>query len=117
MRTTVVVLAFFIFSCGKSRNIPEGVLPARDMTNIFWDLMVADELSARRYPTDLSKRLDSGTAVYSQVMATHGATREQVQKSMRFYEGRPDLLQVIFDSLNKRASSPLPSKKDSIPSR
>jgi hypothetical protein len=115
MRIVPVLAAFFIFSCGKNRGVPEGVLPVRNMTDIVWDLMIADELVAYRYPADLVKRLDSATAVYSQVAATHGTTKVQLQKSLRFYEGRPDLLQVIFDSLNKRASTPIAAKKDSIP--
>lgn len=111
----VLAACFLIFSCGKSKGVPEGVLPVRDMTDIVWDLMIADELVAHRYPADLIKRLDSATAVYSQVAARHGTSKNQIQKSIRFYEGRPDLLQVIFDSLNKRASAPLPFKKDTIP--
>lgn len=118
MRTLALAAAlFFVLSCGKSPAIPKGVLPVRAMTDIVWDLMVVDELAAHRYPTDLVKRLDSATAVYSQVLGAHGITRGQLQKSIRFYEGRPDLLQVIFDSLSTRASAPLQVKKDSLTAR
>jgi Domain of unknown function (DUF4296) len=113
MRIVVLLILLFL-SCGQNKAVPDGVLPVRSMTEILWDLMVVDELVAYRYPADLMKRLDSATAVYTQVVAAHGTTRNQLQKSVRYYEGRPDLLQVIFDSLNKRAATPIPVKKDSI---
>lgn len=102
------------FSCGRQTKVPDGVLTVKQMTDIFWDLMLADELVAYRFPSDLPRRMDSATALYSQVVAVHKTTHGQLKSSLRFYEGRPDLLKVIFDSLNNRATAPLAPLKDSI---
>ena len=114
MRIILFVIIFAFISCSKKTKVPEDIIPVPDMTNIMWDLMVADELVAYRYPADLVKRMDSATAIYTQLSAVHRTTQSEIKKSLRYYEGRPDLLQVIFDSLNKRATKPIPIKKDSV---
>src|SRR5687767_1612761 len=114
MRLIVFLTISVLLSCNKKNRVPEDIIPVRDMTNIMWDLIVADELVAYRYSSDLIKRMDSATALYTQVTSLHGTTQAQLKKSFRFYEGRPDLLQVIFDTLNQRATRPFPLKKDSI---
>ena len=113
MRILLLIGTLFLLSCGKKGRVPQEIIQVPKMTEILWDLMIADELVAYRYPGDLAKRGDSATALYSQVAAAHRITNEQIKKSIRYYEGRPDLLQVIFDTLNKRATQVVPFRKDS----
>jgi hypothetical protein len=96
--------------------VPDDVIPVKEMTNLMWDAMLADELVYQRYPVDTSNiRFDTSIIIYQQIVAAHNTTQQQFKKSLKFYQSRPDLLQVILDSLQQRAThQPLPPVKDSL---
>jgi hypothetical protein len=110
MKYLIFILFFFAFlSCNKQSNIPRNVLPVVPMSAVLWDVMQADELVNRRYPIDtLFKRFDTSVQLYYQVFQIHNITADQFKKSITFYQSRPDLLQIILDSLQSRAARPLP---------
>jgi len=66
----------------------------------MWDLMRADAYVSNFIMKDSTrdKNTESGI-LYEKVFAIHSTTQEAFQKSMTFYESRPDLLKVITDSL------------------
>lgn len=108
------VLCLLLSSCGGPA-IPKDVLPKDKMTAVLWDVMLADALTTHRYPADSLKRFDTGVILYQQIARAHGTTQAQLKRSLQFYESRPDLLQVILDSLQKRATLPLEAlKKDTL---
>lgn len=113
MKGCLAFALFLLLSCGNKTEVPQNVLPVAKMTNVLWDVMVADALASHRYPVDTIKRFDTSVVLYQQIAKAHGTTQAQVKESLRFYEGRPDLLQVILDSLQKRATLPVEAiKKD-----
>ena len=77
----------------------------------MWDVMVADGLATQRYPVDSFKRFDTSVVLYQEIAKAHSTTQAQLKKSLQFYEGRPDLLQTIIDSLQKRALLPTQASK------
>jgi len=101
-------LAFLLllFSCGSKTAVPKDVLPVDKMTTVLWEVMLADALANHRYPTDTATQFDTSMVLYQQIAKAHGTTQAQFKRSMQFYESRPDLLQIILDSLQKRATIP-----------
>jgi hypothetical protein len=95
--------------------VPDDVIPVKEMTNVMWDFMLADEMVYQRYPVDTSHiRFDTSLIIYPQIATAHKTTQQQFKKSMQFYQSRPDLLQIILDSLQQRATyQPKPPVKDS----
>ena len=106
-----LVFLFVLVSCGSKTTVPEGVLPVSEMTEVMWDVMAADALTSQHYPVDSLKRFDTSAILYPEIAKAHGTTQAQLKKSLQFYEGRPDLLQIIIDSLQKRAVMPLATHK------
>jgi len=109
-------LFFFLISCTSKQKVPEGVLPVPKLSAVMWDVMQADAVVSRRYSADTSlKRFDTSIQLYRQIFQAHHTSAEQFKKSIRFYEARPDLLQIIFDSLQRRAEAPADSTKHLSP--
>jgi hypothetical protein len=123
MRLFFAILSLSLFSCDSKTAVPAGVLPAAQMTDVLWDVMLADGLVSYRYPSAReADKLDTSVVLYQQIAKAHGTTQQQLKKSLQFYESRPDLLQVIIDSLQKRSMTPAAAfnadtgrlKKDSL---
>lgn len=107
MKWFLTILSVALFSCQSKTVVPEGVLPVARMTDVLWDVMLADGLVSHRYPSAReAEKLDTSVVLYQQIVKAHGTTQQQFKQSLRFYESRPDLLQVIFDSLQKRSMVP-----------
>ena len=80
--------------------MPDGVLSQKKMQLILWDVVRADEMVAYTLLTDSSFNKPSRTAeLYAGIFKIHGITKESFEKSIRFYQLRPDLLQPVLDSL------------------
>ena len=115
MKGFFAVLLFVSFSCRSKTSVPEGILPIPQMTNLLWDVILADGLASYRYPADTLKRFDTSVVLYQQIARAHQTTQQQFKKSLQFYESRPDLLQIIVDSLQKRSTLPVQAyKKDTL---
>jgi len=106
-----LVFLLLLVSCGSKTAVPKGILPVPEMTEVMWDVMAADALTSQHYPIDSLKRFDTSAILYPEIAKAHGTTQAQLKKSLQFYEGRPDLLQIIIDSLQKRAVMPLATHK------
>ena len=115
MKAVFVLVLLIFFSCGSKTAVPDGVIPVGPMTGLMWDMMLADGLVTHRYPTLAdSAKLDTSAVLYQQIAKAHNTTQQQFKESLRFYQGRPDLLQLIIDSLQRRSLVPLQAlKKDS----
>ena len=115
MRFLPLLCLFILTACGKKEKVPDGIMPVPQMTNVLWDLMLADEMVALKYPVDTGNiRFDTSLVLYSQVAKAHNTTQKQFQQSLQFYKKRPDLMQVIIDSLTARTVLPVVTSKDSV---
>lgn len=111
MKLLCLCFLFVIISCGSKTAVPKGILPVAQMTEVMWDVLLADGLTAQQYPTDSLKRFDTSAILYQQIAKARGTTQQQLQQSLRFYESRPDLLQIIIDTLQRRAAIPAQAYK------
>lgn len=67
----------------------------------MWDLMRADAYVLDFVMKDSSRNQKQESAnLYERIFSLHATTKEAFQKSLAFYESRPDLLKPIADSLH-----------------
>ena len=101
MRTTTFFLMIFFFTgCSQKNKVPAGVLSPQKMRTVIWDLMRADEYINNYLVNKNTAELKTErTILYEQIFRLHAVDQKKFQKSLSFYQGRPDLLKVIADSL------------------
>lgn len=100
------LVSFFILSCSNEASVPKGILQPKKMEAVLYDVILADEL------VDFSSIRDSTfrpfakrAALYDSVFSLHSTSKDGFKKSLQFYQGRPDLLKTILDSLQKKADT------------
>ena len=95
-----ILLFFFAAGCIRDNKIPKGILPQNEMRKILWDLIRADAYVSDFVAKDSTRNSRTASdTLYQKVFAIHSTTQEIFRKSMTFYEGRPDLLKTVMDSL------------------
>jgi hypothetical protein len=103
----LLILLSFITSC-SSNKIPKDVLPPEKMSAVWYDIVLADELTDFASITDSTYRLFSKRAgLYDTVLQIHKINKQQYKKSEQFYQGRPDLMKEIFEDLKKKMDTPI----------
>ncbi|MBD0366443.1 MAG: DUF4296 domain-containing protein [Flavisolibacter sp.] len=107
MRFIVILLLVFAFiACRSGTNVPDGILPVNKMQRVLWDMLRADELGNYRRPNDtVNKVVFDRTELYQQVFRVHHISEKDFKKSLSFYQSKPELLQVVIDSLQKKATA------------
>lgn len=109
----LLILVFFLASC-SSNEIPKDVLPPEKMGTVWYDILLADELTDFASITDSTYRQFSKRAgLYDTVLQLHKISKEQYKKSERFYQTRPDLVKEILEGLKKKMDTP--AKKNNKP--
>ena len=70
------------------------------MQSVLWDMLRVDQFVVTYVAKDtgLNKKQES-IKLYEQVFRIHKTSKEKFQKSLDFYQNRPDLLKVILDSI------------------
>jgi hypothetical protein len=71
------------------------------MRTILRDIIIADGYSTQIISKDSSRhdKMKANEDLMETVFKIHHTTRETFRKSLSFYESRPDLNKMIFDSL------------------
>lgn len=99
------IIFFSLTACGVKKDVPDNILPQKQMQAVLWDVMRADmmvnTLSAR--DTSLDK-FAKNTELYQQIFKIHGITKEQFKRSINYYRTHPVIMQSTFDSLYAQAS-------------
>ena len=106
----LLLLCLFIVSCSGDA-IPKDVFPPAKMESVLYDVIRADELVDFTILRDSTYRnFSKRSALYDSIFHIHAITKESFQKSLQFYQDRPDLLKKILESLHTKTD---PSKIDS----
>ncbi len=100
-----LALLFTLLSCAHS----DDVLPKEKMEKVMWDLAQSSELLNGyiyyKYPEQNRAALNN--VMLDKVFKIHNITREQFNKTLDYYEKRPNELKVVIDTIvsrQKRAS-------------
>ncbi|MCW3117220.1 MAG: hypothetical protein JWM28_1302 [Chitinophagaceae bacterium] len=102
----ISLLVLIVISCTSKQKIPQDILSQPTMQAVLWDLLRTDEFVLIYVRNDsLHNKKDESTRLYEEVFRMHQTNREQFKKSLIFYNGHPDLLKVVLDSLENKKST------------
>lgn len=104
--------------CIQDKKVPNDILKQNEMRKIMWDLMRADAYIANFIMKDSTKNQKEESAMlYEKIFEIHSTTRDAFQKSLAFYQSRPDLFKTVSDSLRsdeRKAYEPQELKKPEV---
>lgn len=107
MRIVAGLLCMLLIAgCSEKDKIPSNVLDKEQMGAILWDMMQADQYAANYLIKDSAKvnvKMET-LKLYEEVFRLHKVTRDEFRKSFQFYQDRPDITRVLFDSLIARGN-------------
>lgn len=116
----ILLLLTSFISCSR-KDQKKNILPEKEMREVMWDLMRADQYVAAFLPHDSAhNKRDQSIKLYEEIFQIHKITREQFKTSFDYYSSRPDLFQPIVDSLAQKkfesphARPPRAVRKDSL---
>jgi hypothetical protein len=99
-----IFLTCFLFSCSDSDiiKIPDHILPAEKMAEVFEDLHLLEAIMNIHVGTP--DKIKPGSAVIN-IYNKHQITKEQFEESYKFYTENPELLaeiyQLVLNNLSK----------------
>jgi hypothetical protein len=103
MRIALLILCFglLLLSCGSKNAVPRNVLSQKEMKEVMWDMMRADQfLTDYVFSRDssVSRYLES-TKWYGQILAIHNISQEKFRNSFNYYNEHPEQMKVLMDSI------------------
>lgn len=105
-RLLIVMLVVVTASCSSRQEIPEDVLKQPQMQAVLWDMLRADEFIANYVKNDsLNKMKDESIRLYENIFRIHKTNQKQFVRSIMFYNGHPELLKPVLDSLESRKNT------------
>lgn len=117
----ILFVLFFLsfFSCSNEETTPDNVLPVPKMSAVLWDQMRMDEMVTITSREHKDSTLDVDAyrfGLYEEVFRVHGTNRTEFQKSMVYYQSRPDLMGLLLDSVQKKSQRQAPNRatRDSV---
>jgi hypothetical protein len=104
-RGFLFLLVMFHFSCTNTTKIPQGVISKEKMGVVLWDLILADRFSTLFLVKDSAKTNShvENVKLYQRVFQIHKISKEEFNRSYKFYLSRPDIAKGIFDSIAVQA--------------
>ena len=101
--TSIFVFLFCLISCTNRSYIPDNIIRKAQMEDILWDMIRADLLAHEIIKKDSTKNLNNETNILTgKVLAIHHIDKVKFDRSIRFYEKHPDIMNLILDSLNAK---------------
>ena len=92
-----------IFCSCNTNKIPDDILPPEKMQDVLWDMIRADEFLVSYVIRDTSvNRKTESIKLYEKVFEVHNISKSAFEKSFKYYQLHPKILQPIMDSLNAR---------------
>ena len=113
MRYWIAICLFCVACSGDA--VPKEVLPPEKMQAVMHDVIRVDEMvDFLRMSDSTYQPFSKRTALYDTVFGLHNITKKRFQNSLKYYQGRPDLLKEIMgnihaeitDTTNKLKSTP-----------
>ena len=105
-RLSVFFITILFAACSNRSGIPAGIIPRDSMMAIMKEIIMVNEYSVAYAAKDSMKKdkILANQELLDGVFKIHHISRETFQNSLRFYDSRPDMNKVIFDSLSAYAN-------------
>lgn len=105
---TLFILVFVI-ACGS--DVPNDVMPTNKMQSVLYDVIRADEMvEFKRLSDSTYHSFSKRSSLYDTIFQLHSIDKAIFQKSLKYYQGRPDLLKEMLDSLEKKVTDTIVHK-------
>lgn len=117
-RILVIVLLFFLAGCINNNDISSKIIPLPRMKSVMWDFLLADGIVSYNINIDSSIAASNKRFVlYKSVLNKHKISKDQFERSLKYYQSRPDLVKTLLDSLLAQSVRSLHQKNklDSLP--
>lgn len=104
MKTFFFILSCLVLaSCANKNKVPPGILRPREMQSVLWDVIRAQSLSTEFARKDSSINEVAETKLLTgRVFEIHKIDSAVFNKSYAWYTSHPDVMRVVFDSLNNQ---------------
>ncbi|MBZ4188395.1 DUF4296 domain-containing protein [Niabella beijingensis] len=106
----LLIVALTCFACGGR---PRDVLPREKMQAVLWDIAKGGEFVNGyvyyRHP-DLNRALVN-QQVLNQIFTLHKITKKEFEKSLEYYQRKPDIFVGMLDSINAQQTR---AKQDTL---
>jgi Domain of unknown function (DUF4296) len=99
----IIIISFLVTACKNKNKIPRHVIPQNKMQEVLWDMMRADQF-LNEFILNRDSGLDKAAErvkMYNKVFSIHHISREQFNKSFRYYKDHPSIFKVMMDSISK----------------
>ena len=101
MRTVaVIILIIFFAGCSDNNELPPGILEAKKMQVVLWDVFIAEGYTSEYIIKDSLKNAKIENAkLQQQIFATHQITKKEFYNSYNYYNSHADLMKNLLDSI------------------
>jgi hypothetical protein len=97
-----IITICMLLGCSNAGS-DSAILSKDQMGKVLWDMIQVDELATFRLVKDSSKDVKKERIqLYEKVFQLHKTSEKQFSKSFTYYLNHPDILKVLFDSLEAR---------------
>ena len=112
MRGVLAVLllnAILLWGCQRSQTVPSDILSPDKMEAVLFDMLRSGNLVNNFILTKDSTLPKEQTHIdwLNKVLTFHAVSEQQFKKSFTYYQGHPELLARVMDSISKREEDPL----------
>jgi hypothetical protein len=115
-----LILGLVLFSCSGRNKVPSGIIKQNEMQSVLWDVIRAQALSEEIARKDSSvKEVVETQMLTKKVFEIHKITPGAFDSSYSWYTGHPEIMRIIFDSMNaqNQRQNDLKPKVESKPFR
>ena len=107
MRFLIFFSCLFLLACNQNK-VPKDVISQTKMESVFWDYVQADIYVKDFVSLDSSKNpVKENALLQEEVFKKHDITREDFNKSYKYYATHEKLMTAILDSITaKQQRSP-----------
>ena len=99
MKRFLGIIVTIIFFVGCTKSLPEGIFSEKKMTDILFDIHIADGYMYTFYADSLS---DQKPNAYLSIYAKYNTDSAQIRENLQYYSEHPQVFQDIYADVSKR---------------
>lgn len=108
VRTTILLLIFSAaISCTRRERPkpPPHILSESKMTEILYDVQVAEAIFQRGGKPSAEEGLKMGRQLYRDIFEKHGISRDEFKESFTWYSSNPRLMNDMYEEIIERLNT------------
>ena len=107
MKQSILIIGLIVllgFGCSHRYRVPKEFIQPEQMTQVLWDMSLAEDLVANTRKKDSTRNIKKETQIeYEKVFGIHKISEKQFRDSYDFYKQNPLILEVVLDTLHARS--------------